>query len=77
MARVVLDSGAVLAAAKGNLRARAAVRIARERGDYLVVPAVVVAEVVRGRGPTDVLVDRALKAVRQVPSTPRTGRVAG
>ena len=77
MARVVLDSGAVLAAAKGNLRARAAVRIARERGDGLVVPAVVVAEVVRGRGPTDVLVDRALKAVRQVPSTPRTGRVAG
>lgn len=77
MARVVLDSGAVLAAAKGNLRARAAVRIARERGDGLVVPAVVVAEVVRGRGPTDVLVDRALKAVRQVPSTPRKGRVAG
>ncbi|MHB1447211.1 MAG: PIN domain-containing protein [Acidimicrobiales bacterium] len=77
MARVVLDAGAVLGAARGNQRARAAILVARKRGDDLVVPAVVVAEVVRGKGPTDVQVDRALKAVRQVSSTPRRGRVAG
>lgn len=77
MARVVLDAGAILGAARGSQRARAAIRVAREHGDDLVVPAVVVAEVVRGNGPTDVQVDRALKAVRQVSSTPRKGRVAG
>ncbi|HEX7355027.1 MAG TPA: PIN domain-containing protein [Mycobacteriales bacterium] len=77
MARVVLDAGAVLGAAHGSQRARAAIRVARERGDDLVVPAVVVAEVVRGKTSTDVNVDRALKGLRQVPSTPRKGRVAG
>jgi hypothetical protein len=45
-------------------------RVAREHGDDLVVPAVVVAEVVRGKTATDALVDRALKALRQVASTP-------
>lgn len=77
MARVVLDSGAVLGAARGGQRARAAIRVARERGDDLVVPALVVAEVVRGKDQTDAQLDRALKAVRQVPSTPRKGRLAG
>jgi hypothetical protein len=58
----VLDSGAVLGAAQGNRRARAAIRVAREHGDELVVPAVVIAEVVRGRDPTNAHVGRVLKA---------------
>jgi predicted nucleic acid-binding protein len=77
LARVVLDAGAVLGAAHGSVRARGAIRIARERQDDLVVPAAVVAEVVRGRRHTDPLVDRELKALRAVPTTPRKGRVAG
>lgn len=77
MARVVLDAGAILGAAQGNERARVAIRVARAHGDDLVAPAVVVAEVVRGIQRTDVLIDRLLKGLRQVPTTPSKGRAAG
>jgi predicted nucleic acid-binding protein len=77
LARVVLDAGAVLGAAHGSQRARGAIRVAREHDDDVVVPAVVVAEVVRGRHATDARVDRELKGLRAVASTPRKGRVAG
>ena len=77
MARVVLDSGAVIALSRGDSRARAVIaRSVRDR-DYVVVPAVVVAETTRGRS-TDAVVNRVLKAIDAVPpATEPVARTAG
>lgn len=76
MGQVVLDSGAVLGVAHKSVRSVTALKEARERGDDVVVPAVVIAETVRGER-ADPRLDRVLKAVRQLSTTPRQGRVAG
>jgi hypothetical protein len=62
VARLILDTGAVLAFIRGDARAAAAVRVAWQRGDDVVVPAIVVAQVIRG-GPRDVPVHRLLRTV--------------
>ena len=77
MARLILDSGAVIALAAGNERARRFLqRAARER-ILAVIPAVVIAETTRG-GPRDAPVNRVIKAVDEVaPITEAVAREAG
>lgn len=75
--RLILDSGAVIALAHGELRARAFLARALELGALVEVPAVVVAETIRG-GPRDAPVNRVLKAVGQIAETrEQNGRTAG
>ncbi len=75
--RLILDSGAVIALARGDQRARAFVARAVELGVPVEIPVVVVAETVRG-GPRDAPVNRVLKAVDAVPGATETiGRTAG
>ena len=75
---LILDSGAVLALARQDVRARAALTAAWEAGADVVVPAVVVAETVRGHGPRDAPVNRVLSAVGNVaPATEDRARTAG
>ena len=65
MARLLLDSGAIIGLAAGSERARRFLqRAARER-ILAVIPAVVIAETTRG-GPRDALVNRVIKAVDEV-----------
>lgn len=61
--RLILDAGAVIALAARDARARAHLDRARASGAEVVVPAVVVAETVRGHGPRDAPVNRVLIAV--------------
>ena len=77
MARLLLDSGAIIALAAGSERARRFLqRAARER-ILAVIPAVVIAETTRG-GPRDALVNRVIKAVDEVaPITEAVAREAG
>lgn len=74
--RVILDSGAVIAWSRGDVRARAALTRALELDAEITVPVVVLAETLRG-GPRDAPVHRVLKAVGVSPTEPSTGRVAG
>lgn len=77
-APLILDSGAVIALARGDQRARAFVDRALETGTELLVPSVVIAETVRGHGPRDAPVNRVLSAVDSVTvSDEPTGRTAG
>jgi len=77
MARLILDSGAVLALASGNERARQFVRRAISARAAVIVPAVVVAETTRG-GPRDATVNRVIKTVEDVaPVTEDVAREAG
>ena len=76
MARLILDRGAVIGFTRGNPDVAAAIRIAVQRGDELVVPPVVVAETVRG-GHGDAPVHRLLNAVRVTFAGLRIGRMAG
>lgn len=83
MARLlILDSEAVNALARptqrGVLRLRAAVIAERARRDgaTIAVPLPVLAEVYRGDG-TDVLVDRLLSTIRELPLTRSVARLAG
>ena len=62
MARVILDTGAVLGFIRGDARVAAAIRVARDHGDEIVVPSVVVAQSIRG-GPRDAHIHRLLHAV--------------
>ena len=62
--------------ARGNTRVAAYFRTAADRGDEVVVPAVVVAQVIRG-GPRDSPVHRLLNAVRVSPVDLRLARRAG
>lgn len=61
--RLILDSGAVIALARGDQRARAFLARAVQAGAEVLVPAVVVAETVRGHGPRDAPVNRVIAAI--------------
>jgi predicted nucleic acid-binding protein len=75
--RLILDSGAVIALARGEARARAFLARALELGVWVEIPVVVVAETIRG-GPRDAPVHRVLKAVGSIPDARENhGRTAG
>lgn len=75
--RLILDSGAVIALSRNDERARATLAAAREAGVEVSIPAVVVAECVRGSA-KDASVNRVVKAVGEViPVDERVGRTAG
>jgi predicted nucleic acid-binding protein len=75
--RLILDSGAVIALARRDPRAKAFLARALELGAHVEIPVVVVAETVRG-GPRDAPVHRVLKAVGSVPEAREVhGRTAG
>ncbi|HEX2038235.1 MAG TPA: PIN domain-containing protein [Acidimicrobiales bacterium] len=76
--RLILDSGAVLALARHDVRARAALAAAWEAGAEVVLPAVVVAETVRGNGPRGAAVNRVVAAAGDVAELDEaTARLAG
>ena len=75
--RLILDAGAVIGLSRADVRARAAVAAALEADVEVSVPAVVVAETVRG-GPADAPVNRVLKAVGGIDVADEAiGRTAG
>lgn len=75
--RLILDSGAVIALARRDARARAFLARALELGALVEIPVVVVAETIRG-GPRDAPVHKLLKAVGSVPEAREIhGRTAG
>lgn len=75
--RLILDAGAVIGLSRADVRARAALTAALEAGAEVSVPAVVVAETVRG-GAADAPVNRVLKAVGEVDVADEpVGRTAG
>lgn len=75
--RLILDAGAVIGLSRADVRARAALAAALEAGADVSVPAVVVAETVRG-GPADAPVNRVLKAVGAIDEADEAiGRTAG
>src|SRR4051812_14580966 len=75
--RLILDSGAVIALARGDQRARAFLARSLEMGATVEIPVVVLAETVRG-GPRDAPINRVLKAVGSVPTANEVhGRIAG
>jgi predicted nucleic acid-binding protein len=75
--RLILDAGAVISLSRADVRARAALTAALEAGAEVSVPAVVVAETVRG-GAADAPVNRVLKAVGEIDATDEpVGRTAG
>ena len=77
MARLILDSGAVIALAAGQARARQFVERALRDRLLIVVPAAVVAETTRG-GARDAPVNRILHAVHEIPPITEAGaREAG
>lgn len=76
--RLILDSGAVIALARGDQRAKTILARAVEAGADIFLPAVVIAETVRGKGPKDAAVNRVINAVDLVPVADETvARVAG
>ncbi len=75
--RLILDAGAVIGLSRADVRARAALAAALEAGAEVSVPAVVVAETVRG-GSADAPVNRVLKAIDEVDVAGEpVGRTAG
>ncbi len=75
--RLILDAGAVIALSRADQRARAALAAALEAGAEVSIPAVVVAETVRGVA-ADAPVNRIVKAVGEVNvADERVGRSAG
>ena len=75
--RLILDSGAVIALSRNDLRARATLAAAREIGVEVSIPAVVIAETVRGSA-KDASVNRVIKSVGDVTAADEdAGRVAG
>ncbi len=75
--RLILDAGAVIALSRADVRARAALAAALEAGADISIPAVVVAETVRGVA-ADAPVNRIVKAVGEVSvADERLGRTAG
>jgi predicted nucleic acid-binding protein len=77
MARLILDSGAVIALAAGQARARQFVERALRDRLLIVVPAVVVAETTRGSN-RDAPVNRVLRAIHEIaPITEVGARAAG
>jgi len=75
--RLILDAGAVIALSRADQRARAALAAALEAGADISIPAVVIAETVRGVA-DDASVNRIVKAVGAVSvADERVGRTAG
>ena len=75
--RLILDAGAVIALARADVRARAALSAALEADAEVSIPAVIVAETVRGVA-ADAPVNRIVKAVGEVDVADEpVGRVAG
>ena len=75
--RLILDAGAVIALSRTDQRARAALAAALEAGADVSIPAVVVAETVRGVA-ADAPVNRIVKAIGEVSvADERVGRRAG
>lgn len=75
--RLILDSGAVIGLARNDMRARAHLAAAHERGVQVSIPSVVLAETVRGRN-DDAPVHRVINAVGEVSdSVEEDGRLAG
>jgi predicted nucleic acid-binding protein len=73
---LALDSGALIAAEKDS-RVEAVIRKWLREGATIVIPAVVIAEVVRG-GPKDAVVNRLINAVSFTADTTETiARAAG
>lgn len=74
---LILDSGAVIALARGDQRARAFLARALELGVPVEIPVVVIAETIRN-GPRDAPVNRVVKAVGSVSEAREVhGRTAG
>ena len=74
---LILDAGAVIALSRSDPRARAVLAAAVEAGADVSIPAVVVAETVRGVA-ADAPVNRVVKAVGEVDvATKAIGRTAG
>lgn len=75
--RLILDSGAVIALSRGDARARAFLHRAVTMGAEVSIPAVVIAETVRGKA-RDATVNRVIGAVDSVvPLDEPIGRAAG
>jgi hypothetical protein len=74
--RLILDSGAVIAWSRGDVRARALLTRALELGRDIRIPVAVLAETLRG-GPRDAPVHRVRNAVDVVPTEEATARLAG
>jgi predicted nucleic acid-binding protein len=75
--RLILDSGAVIALARGERKAKAFLARALELMAPVEIPVVVMAETIRG-GPRDAPLNRVLKAVGSVPDAREIhGRIAG
>ena len=74
--RLILDSGAVIAWARGDARVRAMLTRALELGLDVRIPVAVLAETLRG-GPSDAPVHRVRNAVDVFPTGESTGRLAG
>ena len=77
-ASLILDAGAIIDAATSRTRTLVVLKAAREEGAEVVVPAVVVAETVRGAGPRDARVNLILRGVSEItPTTEDRARLAG
>ena len=74
--RPILDSGVVIAWARGDARARALLTRALEVGLDVRIPVAVLAETLRG-GPRDAPVHRVRNAVDVFPTDERIARLAG
>src|SRR5262245_66061344 len=74
--RLILDSGAVIAWSRGDVRARALLARALELAVDVRIPVAVLAETLRG-GPRDAPVHRVRNAVDVFPAEERVGWLAG
>ncbi len=75
--RLILDSGAVIALSRNDVRARAALAAAREASVEVSIPSVVIAETVRGSD-KDAKVNRVIKSIGEVTAADENaGRMAG
>ena len=75
--RLILDSGAVIALSRQDLRARAVLAAAWEAGAQVVIPSVVLAETLRG-SPRDAPVNQVITSVGEVAGADAAvGRLAG
>ncbi len=73
---VVLDAQGVVEAAQGGSVVRRHLEQANGRGMRVIVSAITLAEVLRGR-PTDASIHRILAKIVQIPVTPERARRAG
>jgi predicted nucleic acid-binding protein len=74
--RLILDSGAVIAWSRGDVRARAVLTRALELALDVRIPVAVLAEILRG-GARDAAIHRVRNAVDVFPTEEATARLAG